>query len=58
MRFRFRLPLPTIITNASLLFPQQRTAKFLYGCAVNTSVLHVEWLTDSIKAGSILPYDR
>ncbi|KAF5196360.1 hypothetical protein FRX31_014055 [Thalictrum thalictroides] len=31
------------------------TSKFLYGCAVNAFLLHVNWLTDSIMAGSLLP---
>ncbi|KAG2671936.1 hypothetical protein I3760_13G015600 [Carya illinoinensis] len=31
-----------------------KTTKFLYGCAVNALILKVDWLTDSIVAGSIL----
>ncbi|KAB2627333.1 hypothetical protein D8674_020951 [Pyrus ussuriensis x Pyrus communis] len=31
-----------------------QTTKFLYGCAVNSLILKVDWLTNSISAGCIL----
>ncbi|XP_040993448.1 uncharacterized protein LOC121240062 isoform X1 [Juglans microcarpa x Juglans regia] len=37
-----------------LCLKKLKTTKFLYGCAVNAIILKVDWLTDSIVAGSIL----
>ncbi|KAG2671920.1 hypothetical protein I3760_13G015600 [Carya illinoinensis] len=37
-----------------LCLKKLKTTKFLYGCAVNALILKVDWLTDSIVAGSIL----
>lgn len=37
-----------------LLLSQIQSFKFLYGCAVNAYVLRVNWLIDSIAAGSVL----
>lgn len=34
---------------------QLQTTKFLYGCAVNTFMLKVDWLNNSVAAGSVLP---
>ncbi|XP_059649301.1 uncharacterized protein LOC132295170 [Cornus florida] len=41
-----------------LCFKKLQTTKFLYGCAVNASILKVNWLTDSIAAGSVLPPEK
>ncbi|KAF8403704.1 hypothetical protein HHK36_011808 [Tetracentron sinense] len=39
-----------------LLSPKKlQTTKFLYGCAVNALMLKINWLTDSIVVGSVLP---
>ncbi|XP_010557904.1 PREDICTED: uncharacterized protein LOC104826746 isoform X2 [Tarenaya hassleriana] len=46
----FRL-LPVILCLKKL-----QTTKFLYGCAVKTLILQPKWVTDSISAGSILPF--
>ncbi|GMH19382.1 hypothetical protein Nepgr_021223 [Nepenthes gracilis] len=35
-----------------------QTTKFLYGCAVNAHLLEAGWVTDSIKAGSVLPPEK
>ncbi|KAL9270506.1 hypothetical protein AKJ16_DCAP24533 [Drosera capensis] len=37
---------------------QLQTTRFLYGCAVNAFILRVKWVTDSIKAGSVLLPDK
>ncbi|GAA0148636.1 hypothetical protein LIER_08024 [Lithospermum erythrorhizon] len=37
---------------------KQQTIRFLYGCAVNALMIKVNWLTDSIAAGSVLPPQR
>ncbi|CAL5350199.1 unnamed protein product [Camellia sinensis] len=34
------------------------TTKFLYGCAVNSYILNVYWLIDSVAAGYALPRDK
>ncbi|CAL5421785.1 unnamed protein product [Camellia sinensis] len=34
------------------------TTKFLYGCAVNSYILNVNWLIDSVAAGYALPRDK
>ncbi|KAK4285312.1 hypothetical protein QN277_002025 [Acacia crassicarpa] len=44
-----RLQLPVILCMRKL-----QTAKFLYGCAVGAAILKVDWLTDSITAGTIV----
>ncbi|XAR63558.1 hypothetical protein NMG60_11023532 [Bertholletia excelsa] len=41
-----------------LCLKKLETTKFLYGCAVNAYVLKVNWLTDSIAAGSALPPEK
>lgn len=41
-----------------LCLEKLETTKFLYGCAVNAFILKVDWLTDSIASGSILPHDK
>ncbi|XP_008445957.2 uncharacterized protein LOC103488830 [Cucumis melo] len=41
---------PVILSSKKL-----QTKKFLYGCAVNSLIVNISWLTDSIAAGSILP---
>ncbi|KAM4082066.1 hypothetical protein ACJW30_11G140900 [Castanea mollissima] len=41
-----------------LCLKKLKTTKFLYGCAVNTLILKVDWLTDSIAAGSIIPPEK
>lgn len=51
-RFR-RKPIPVI-----LCFKKLQTIKFLYGCAVKVCILAVNWLTDSISAGSVLPAEN
>ncbi|KAA8519259.1 hypothetical protein F0562_013515 [Nyssa sinensis] len=38
-----------------LCLKKLQTTKFLYGCAVNACLLKVNWLTDSVAAGSLLP---
>ncbi|CAH1440250.1 unnamed protein product [Lactuca virosa] len=45
--------LPVILSPKRLL-----TTKFLYGCAVNASILKVKWLFDSVNEGSILPHKK
>ncbi|CAN6561987.1 unnamed protein product [Malus baccata var. baccata] len=37
-----------------LCMKKLQTTKFLYGCAVNSLILKVDWLTNSISAGCIL----
>ncbi|KAI3990034.1 hypothetical protein MKX01_013520 [Papaver californicum] len=43
-------PLPIVISSR-----KSRTAKFLYGCAINAFLVKVNWLTDSVASGSVLP---
>lgn len=43
-------PLPIVISSR-----KSRTTKFLYGCAINAFLLKVNWLTDSVASGSVLP---
>jgi hypothetical protein len=45
------------LSNGYLLSLSQLT-KFLYGCAVNALILKVDWLTDSVAAGSIIPPEK
>ncbi|XP_015578719.2 uncharacterized protein LOC8277192 isoform X2 [Ricinus communis] len=45
--------LPIVICSKKL-----QTTKFLYGCAVNTLILKVKWLADSVAAGSAIPPDK
>ncbi|CAN1344828.1 hypothetical protein LINPERPRIM_LOCUS40179 [Linum perenne] len=45
--------LPVIICSRKL-----QTSKFLYGCAVNASILKAKWITDSIAGGTIAPSER
>ncbi|XP_024983838.1 uncharacterized protein LOC112519799 isoform X3 [Cynara cardunculus var. scolymus] len=45
--------LPLILCPRRLL-----TTKFLYGCAVNASILKVNWLFDSVDGGLILPPNK
>ncbi|CBI35071.3 unnamed protein product, partial [Vitis vinifera] len=42
--------LPIVLCSKKL-----QTTKFLYGCAVNTFMLKVDWLNNSVAAGSVLP---
>nr|XP_012575514.1 uncharacterized protein LOC105851179 [Cicer arietinum] len=35
-----------------------KTIKFLYGCAVGASILKVDWLTDCLATGTILPPEK
>lgn len=46
-------PLPVILCSKKL-----QTTKFLFGCAVNTFILTVNWLIDSIGAGFLLLPDK
>ncbi|KAK2634396.1 hypothetical protein Ddye_029188 [Dipteronia dyeriana] len=42
-----------------ILCPKKlKTLQFLYGCAVNSFILKVTWLTDSIAAGSVIPPEK
>ncbi|KAM1175984.1 hypothetical protein ACFX19_028919 [Malus domestica] len=41
-----------------LCMKKLQTTKFLYGCAVNSLILKVDWLTNSISAGCILPPEK
>ncbi|XP_076960611.1 uncharacterized protein LOC143637029 [Bidens hawaiensis] len=34
------------------------TTKFLYGCAINASILKITWLFDSVDEGLILPHKK
>ncbi|KAI3834875.1 hypothetical protein MKW98_015988 [Papaver atlanticum] len=43
-------PLPIVISSR-----KSQTTKFLYGCAINAFLLKVNWLTDSVVSGSVLP---
>ncbi|KAI3893812.1 hypothetical protein MKX03_014604 [Papaver bracteatum] len=43
-------PLPIVISSR-----KSRATKFLYGCAINAFLLKVNWLTDSVASGSVLP---
>ncbi|KAL9250197.1 hypothetical protein AKJ16_DCAP14872 [Drosera capensis] len=45
--------LPVILSSKKL-----QTTTFLYGCAVNAFILRVKWVTDSVKAGSVLLPDK
>ncbi|CAN0862892.1 hypothetical protein LINGRAHAP2_LOCUS8579 [Linum grandiflorum] len=45
--------LPVIICSRKL-----QTAKFLYACAVNASILKAKWVTDSIAGGTIAPPEK
>ncbi|XP_004514094.1 uncharacterized protein [Cicer arietinum] len=47
------LQLPIILCNRKL-----KTIKFLYGCAVGASILKVDWLTDCLASGTILPPEK
>ncbi|KAK1374108.1 hypothetical protein POM88_030301 [Heracleum sosnowskyi] len=48
-RFKCQL-LPVILCSRKL-----QTVKFLYGCAIKACLVTVDWLKDSICAGSVLP---
>ncbi|WOG88196.1 hypothetical protein DCAR_0207430 [Daucus carota subsp. sativus] len=48
-RFKCQL-LPVILCSRKL-----QTLKFLYGCAIKACLVTVDWLKDSICAGSVLP---
>ncbi|KAK2439981.1 hypothetical protein QL285_011444 [Trifolium repens] len=45
--------LPIILCKRKL-----QTTKFLYGCAVGASILKVDWLTDCLASGTILPPEK
>uniref|UniRef100_A0A7N1A1D1 BRCT domain-containing protein n=1 Tax=Kalanchoe fedtschenkoi TaxID=63787 RepID=A0A7N1A1D1_KALFE len=41
-----------------LCLKKVQTSKFLYGCAVNAYILKVDWLMDSVLAGSVLQPEK
>ncbi|XP_045823009.1 uncharacterized protein LOC123915806 isoform X2 [Trifolium pratense] len=45
--------LPIILCKRKL-----QSTKFLYGCAVGASILKVDWLTDCLASGTILPPEK
>ncbi|XP_052173993.1 uncharacterized protein LOC127789211 isoform X2 [Diospyros lotus] len=51
-RLKFQ-QLPIVLCSEKL-----ETIKFLYGCAVNAYILKVNWVTDSVAAGSALPPNK
>ncbi|PON97517.1 BRCT domain containing protein [Trema orientale] len=52
--------LPIILSSKKVLshVSQQQTTKFLYGCAVTALILNIDWITDSVGAGSILAPEK
>ncbi|XP_058721575.1 uncharacterized protein LOC131593247 isoform X2 [Vicia villosa] len=47
------LQLPIILCKKKL-----QTTKFMYGCAVGASILKVDWLTDCLASGTVLPPEK